>query len=221
MLKLPIAIAAYKQAENDPSFLKKQAIYTKELDAINDAVVANSESSLVIGRAYSVEDLVKIMLTQSDNGAKNLLITTLNRGYLDTLFALVSLDDPQTSTTYHISSIEYALFLRMLYGASYLNEDDSDLLLSYLTESTFGDGLVAGLPKNISIAHKYGVYQFEDTSNGKALLVQQLNDCGVIYHAQRPYLVCMMTKGKDLESLYRIYKYVSSTIYNDQEQEDE
>jgi beta-lactamase class A len=221
LLKLPIAIAVYKEGEDTPNFLRKMVVYTKELDDINDSITANSQSILVVGKAYSIEELVKIMLTQSDNGAKNLLVTALDKSYLNKLFTVVSLDDPQTSSTYHISSIKYALFLRMLYGASYLNDDNSELLLGYLVQSTFNDGLVAGVPKRALVAHKYGVYQFNDLIRGREMPVQQLNDCGIVYHEKKPYVLCMMAKGKDLDSLYRVYKFVSSTVYSDREREEQ
>lgn len=217
LFKLPISIATYKQGEDDPSFLKKEVVYTEEISKMNSSVKSNSESGLVIGKSYSVEDLVEIMITQSDNGAKDLLLTVIDKSYLNKLFALVALADPQTSSVYQISAVKYALFLRVLYGASYLNNDNSERILGYLAKSTFGDGLVAGLPKNIPVAHKFGVYEFDGTVNGIITHVQQLHDCGVIYHAKKPYILCIMTKGKDLPSLYTVIAKASKLIYEDQE----
>lgn len=219
LFKLPISIATYKQGEDNPSFLKKEVVYTKEISLLNSSIKSNSDSSLAIGRSYSVEDLVEIMITQSDNGAKNLLLTVIDKSYLNKLFALVALGDPQTSSVYQISAIKYALFLRVLYGASYLNNDNSERILGYLSKSTFSDGLVAGLPKAVPVAHKFGVYEFDDTVNGTITHVQQLHDCGVIYHAKKPYILCIMTKGKDLLSLYTVIAKASKLIYEDQERD--
>ncbi len=219
LFKLPISIATYKQGEDDPSFLKKEVVYTEEISKMNSTIKSNSESDLVIGKSYSVEDLVEIMITQSDNGAKNLLLTVIDKSYLNKLFALVALADPQTSSVYQISAIKYSLFLRVLYGASYLNNDNSERILGYLSKSTFSDGLVAGLPKAVPVAHKFGVYEFDDTVNGIITHVQQLHDCGVIYHAKKPYILCIMTKGKDLPSLYTVITKASKLIYEDQEKD--
>ena len=219
LFKLPIAIAAYKQEETEENhFLEKEVIYTKEIDQINDSVKSNSESNLVVGRAYRVEDLIKIMIIESDNGAKNLVLSVLDKKYLNQLFNIVSLVDVD-SNIYKISSRKYALFLRVLYGSSYLNEDHSETLLKLLTSTTFKQGLVAGVPSNVQIAHKYGTYNFEEEVNGVLRSVYQLHDCGIVYHAKNPYVFCLMTKGKDLESLYRIISTISEKIYKNQEEE--
>jgi hypothetical protein len=109
----------------------------------------------------------------------------------------------------------------VLYGASYLNDDNSERILRYLSKSTFIDGLVAGLTKTVPVAHKFGVYEFDDTVHGILTHVQQLHDCGVIYHAKNPYILCIMTKGKDLPSLYKVIANTSKLIYEDQERDND
>lgn len=220
LFKLPIAIAVYKQTEDDPSFLKKQFVYTQELSTINTKKQLNSESSLVVGQSYSVEVLVEKMLTLSDNGAKNLLLSAFDKKYLNQLFNIMAFSDPNSSTTYEVSSRKYSHFLRILYGSSYLNEEHSELILGMLAKSTFKDGLVAGLPVAIPVAHKFGVYEIPESIKGKEAMTVQLHDCGVIYHAAKPYILCIMTKGKDDESLFRIISNVSKMVYNHQEEYD-
>lgn len=217
LFKLPIALAVYKQAEADPGLLVRQAVYTKELSDINNAVSSNSQSSLEVGKTYSVEELVTIMLTNSDNGAKNLLLTLFEKKYLDQLFSIVSLVNPVPGKTYLISSREYALFFRVLYGSSYLNEEHSEHILSLLAKSTFKDGLVAGVPETILVAHKFGTYEFEERHNGVSVPAQQLHDCGVVYHERNPYIFCLMTKGKDEQTLFKIISHVSKMVYDYQD----
>lgn len=212
LFKLPVALAVYKQGEDNPAFLKQLVIYTKELSDINTAINSNSQSFLEIGQSYSVEDLVSMMLTRSDNGAKNALLSVLKPDYLENLFTLISVVNPEASKTLEISSREYALFFRVLYGSSYLNEEHSELILSLLTKSEFKDGLVAGLPPKTLVSHKFGTYEFTETVNGKTVTSQQLHDCGVVY-STRPYLLCIMTKGRDGASLFRIISHVSSLVY--------
>jgi beta-lactamase class A len=217
LFKLPIALAVYKQGEDDPSFLKKMTVYTQDIAALNTAASANSESYLVVGKAYSTEELVTQMLAQSDNGAKNTLLTIIQKPYLEDLFAIVSLVNPKTTQTYAISSREYALFLRVLYGSSYLNEEHSERILSLLSESTFKDGLVAGVPQGVVVAHKFGTYDVQETIDGKSVDARQLHDCGVIYHPVNPYILCVMTKGKDVNDLFKIISGVSRRVYDYQD----
>lgn len=219
LFKLAIAIAAYKQAEEEPAFLDRRVTYTTEIAERNILIQLNAQSTLTIGASYSVKDLVNIMLTASDNGAKDLLLSVMDIRYIDQLFSVVTLVDTGDVKAYQISSRKYAHFLRMLYGSSYLNEEHSELILSMLSKSTFKDGLVAGVPQEVSIAHKFGAYQTEEKIRGQKVLAQQLHDCGVVYHAERPYIFCFMTKGKDLKNLYDIISHISGVVYADQEKE--
>ena len=192
-------------------------VYTQDLSTINTKKQLNSESTLVVGQSYSVEYLVEKMLTLSDNGAKNLLLSAFDKKYLDQLFSVMSFSDPNSSTMYEVSSRKYSHFLRVLYGSSYLNEEHSELILGMLSKSTFKNGLVAGLPKEVLVAHKFGVYEIPETVKGKEITTVQLHDCGVIYYVSKPYILCVMTKGKDDESLFKIISKVSKMVYNYQE----
>jgi beta-lactamase class A len=216
LFKLPIAIATYKQIEKNPSLQTKLAVYTQEISDINTSASLNSESLLVVGKKYSVEELVSMMILESDNGAKNLLLSIIDVSYLNKIFEIISSVDHKDIKAYEISSRKYALFLRMLYGSSYLNEDHSELLLNMLSRSDFKDGLVAGVPSNIPVAHKYGVYEVDEIINGKLRRTQQLHDCGIIYHFKDPYIFCFMTKGKDNKSLLEIISHVSKLVYDNQ-----
>ena len=213
LFKLPVAIAVYKQGEDYPGFLSQMSVYTQELDTINSLVGSNAKSVLEVGKAYQTEELVTIMLKNSDNGAKNLLLSILKKQYLDNIFNTVSLVSPDSQKAYTISSREYALFLRVLYGSSYINEEHSEHLLSLLNDSTFTDGLVAGVPRGVMVAHKFGTYDSEEEVNGTKVIMKQLHDCGVIYHPVNPYVLCIMTKGKDPTVLFRVISKISTLVY--------
>lgn len=217
LFKLPIALAVYKQGEDDPSFLKRRLIYTQEISNINTAVQVNSASNLTVGQSYTVEELVLDMIVLSDNGAKNLLLSSMDGKYIDQLFEAVALVDPSKKEKYIISSRQYALFLRILYGSSYLNEENSERIMEMLAKTDFKQGIVAGVPGNVEVAHKYGVYEIEEEINGVTKNARQLHDCGIVYHEDRPYIFCLMTKGKDSETLYNIVAKVSETVYEYQE----
>lgn len=217
LYKLPIATAVYKQAENDPSFLKKRIVYTNEMSIMNKSVAENEESKLVVGKDYSVVELTQMMLESSDNGAKDLLVSVVEMKYTKNLFDVMKIAYPTLVTGYEISSRKYALFLRLLYNSSYLNEEDSELILSYLSKSTFKEGLVAGVPKDIQVAHKFGTYHITDNIDGVQKLVEELHDCGIVYHMEHPYVICIMTKGKDSEVLIKIISHISRLVFEEQD----
>ena len=95
-----------------------------------------------------------------------------------------------------------------MYNSSFLNSDNSEKLLEILSESSFQNGLRQGVPENIKIAHKFG--EREITLDKK-----QLHDCGVIYYPSNPYLLCVMTQGKDYKELERILGHISKEVYEE------
>lgn len=213
LYKLPIAIAVYKQSEIERNdFLKKTIVYSEDIDSINRKISGNDETRLIVGNAYSVEDLTKIMLKESDNGAKNLLVSVLDKKYIVDLFSLLDIA-LQNDQGYIISSRNYAHFLRVLYNASYLDVDHSEYLLSLLVSSDFKDGLVAGVPRNVQVAHKYGTYTIEEGG----VTYSVLHDCGIVYHTENPYILCFMTKGKNIKYLFSIISNVSKMVYEEQD----
>lgn len=205
LFKLPVAIAIYKKGEDDPSFLKKKLTYTKEVMEINKAFQTNEESKLELGKSYNVEDLVVIMLENSDNGAKDLLMNDLDSSYISNLFSAINISDSLTADGYQISPRKYAFFLRLLYNSSYLNEQHSEKILSILTKANFREGIVSGVPEGVKVAQKFGIYDL----GGNFML----HDCGIVYKKEDQYILCIMTKGRDTSKLSKIFSHLSSVIY--------
>ncbi|HEX8923420.1 MAG TPA: serine hydrolase, partial [Patescibacteria group bacterium] len=109
-----------------------------------------------------------------------------------------------------ISVKSYASFFRILFNSSYLDNDMSEKALEILSTSRFKDGLIAGVPNGVAIAHKFGERQYLATGQ------KQLHDCGIVYPASsRPYLICVMTRGQDFSHMENSIKDISAAIYNE------
>jgi beta-lactamase class A len=67
---------------------------------------------------------------------------------------------------------------------------------------------VAGVPAGISVANKFGERELADGT-------RQLHDCGIVYHPERPYVLCVMTKGASFEQLSRTVADVSQLVYRE------
>jgi hypothetical protein len=89
----------------------------------------------------------------------------------------------------------YASFFRVLYNASYLGKQLSEWALATLAQSEFREGIVAGVPPAVPVAHKFG--EHKDVATGEV----QLHDCGIVYVPEHPYLLCVMTRGASFEHL--------------------
>jgi len=212
LLKVVIMVGYLKESDDNLNKLDKQFTYTSDISHAMESIPFESPTKLKIGYSYSVSDLIDKMITDSDNGAMSLLLGHIDNGYLNEVYTNLGLKAPEDGSTYTISAKEYSIFFRILYNATYLSKNSSEKALSILSKTTFGDGLVKDLPKNIVVAHKFGEH-----INTKGNLIDsiELHDCGLIYNTKGPYLLCIMTKGKTLESLTDTISKISKIVYDD------
>ena len=109
----------------------------------------------------------------------------------------------------------YSVFFRVLYNATYLSINHSELALKILGDTKFAEGLRAGVPEHVAIAHKFGYRRMDgalrDTPSS------QLHDCGIVYYPNKPYFICVMTKGNNINDLKAFIGEVSEAVYRDVE----
>ena len=215
MLKVVVALAVYKQEEITHGFLASRLTYTQDLANMNAAFPFAPSIALKVGQSYPVPFLLKEMLSDSDNAAKDLLLASLDQVVIDGVYTDLSIKKPDSgnSAGYMISPFEYSRFLRVLYYSLYdLSWKDANALLELLNGATFTQGIVAGVPSGVSVAHKYGEHV---NGTGKEISSVELSDCGIVYHPERPYLICVMTEGKDPDMLARFIAQVSRATYTE------
>ncbi len=73
LLKVPLLIAYYKQAEKDPSILTRSITYKDEFSSIPSHNLEHTPSTINLGDTYTVSELLEMMIKQSDNIATLLL----------------------------------------------------------------------------------------------------------------------------------------------------
>jgi beta-lactamase class A len=213
LLKVPIMIAFLKESESNPSILNKTVLYKKsaEGELVSQNTVVNKP--LEIGKSYSIKELVEAMIDDSNNEALYLLGDNISKETVDQVYRDLGITVPDIrGPNDYISVKEYASFFRILYNAAYLEKKTSEEALQILSKSEFHDGLEAGIPKGLKIAHKFGERQIVN-ENGSTL--KQLHDCGIIYYEKYPYLLCVMTKGNDTDNLSSIIRDISKIIYSE------
>jgi len=208
LIKVPLLIAYLKLAEADPRVLEFP-LTIKNIDAYKDQNMIPS-TLLGLGQQYKTIDLLRQMIIYSDNVAYDTLITNIKGFDLDEIYKDFGVDiskglkDPAGNI---LSVKDYASFFRILFNASYLSDKNSELALEILTQSMYGDGLRAGVPSDIAIAHKFGERRYLLTSE------TQLHDCGIVYLPENPYLLCVMTKGTDFSQLNSVIAEISRIVY--------
>ena len=210
LIKVPVMIAYFKAAENDPSILTKKIINNKNFDYNQQNITPTQ--ILEQDKEYTIEDLINRMIIYSDNAAYELLLDNIDNMKIYKVYQDLDVDiskaenDPNGNI---ITVRDYSSFFRILFNASYLNQNTSEKALTLLNKSQYYKGLVAGVPENITIAHKFGERQFLPSHE------KQLHDCGIIYLPGKPYLLCIMTRANDFNQAASFIKQVSKIVYDE------
>jgi beta-lactamase class A len=209
LMKVPLLMAGFKSREKDRAFFDKKVLYVKQQEPFE----ANIKSPIALknGLQYDLWRIVESMIINSDNDAASLLLEKLDRQSLKSVFHDLKVPDPEGGPTEDYMSVkDYASFFRILYNASYLSNEDSEQALKLLSQSVFDQGLVAGLPKDIIVAHKFGERKYEKQGQE----IKQLHDCGIIYADKKNYILCVMSRGDDFVELEKIIADISRIVYN-------
>jgi beta-lactamase class A len=210
LFKVPVLIAILKMNEENPGFLNKSLTYNKKVNT--GKTIAFASKTIKLGQSYTVRELLTYMIKYSDNNATILLEENLNPKVLQKLFAVVGLEVPNIyAAQYLFTTKEYSYFMRAIYNAGYLNSDDSEFAGELLTECDFKDGIVKGLPAGMKLAHKFG----ESGSQNE----KQLHESAIVYLKNKPYLLTVMTRGKDNKKLSQIIGEISQAVYTDMQNE--
>ncbi|OGR97688.1 MAG: hypothetical protein A2902_02690 [Elusimicrobia bacterium RIFCSPLOWO2_01_FULL_64_13] len=205
LLKVPLMMAYFKVAEEDPDVLDQKILYKGPQKKYDIEQYVSPGQTLKKGRSYSVEDLITRMIVYSDNQAAFLVY---RKSLLDRLFTDLGMVAPGSRKPRgSITVKEYSSFFRILFNSTYLNRYFSERALSQLSKSEFKEGLLGGVPQDIMVAHKFGERVDKDE--------KQLHDCGIVYHPRRPYLLCVMTRGDDFEELEGVIRGISALVYQE------
>jgi beta-lactamase class A len=211
MLKVVVMAATLKLALQDPGILSQALPYQGPMD--QDQYFKPNDN-LSVG-PQSVQTLIDTMIVDSDNGAVAALLGNkeIQLAVQDTsqTFSLPSLESPTTTPDY-MSPRSYSVAFRTLYDSTYLTWSLSNQALQLLTQTTFTQGLVAGVPTGTVVAHKFGEYG-ELLPNGTTQDLE-LHDCGIVYYPGYPYFICVMTRGKDYPDLETVIQNISKLVYH-------
>lgn len=204
LYKVPLMMAYLDRIQASPTAAEQKFERKSEADA-NSTQPYKPAKVMPLNEPQNAEQILDYMIAYSDNNASNILSGYIGESDYRKTFNAFKLDlnlaDPS------ITPREYSRFFKGLYTASFVNWELSERALEILTKVDFKKGLVAGVPNSVKVAHKFGT---PDKQNGLA----QLHDCGIIY-ANNPYLLCVMTKGKDIEKLANIIKRISEITYSE------
>lgn len=214
LLKVVVMIAYYQQAQSNPEVLNKELLFNSQIQNQVASSQFNVPSYLKLDNSYKVGDLIRDMIVDSDNGATFTLVAYLDNKVLNEVYSDLGLEVPDNTGNYVISAKDYSLFFRILYNATYLNRGYSEKALDLLSQTNYNNGLVAGLPDQTLLSHKFGEHIVTDSKGVQTSV--ELHDCGIVYGKQN-LLLCVMTKGQQLPVLEKVIQEIAKLVYQEAE----
>lgn len=213
LLKLPMLISYYKLRETETD-LFDQTILIKGSDLNTNRNVVE-DSPIGPEKIYTVRELLNAMIVDSDNNALDVLYQ-YKKDSLKDIFSDLKAPLPDSKKDIalkdFLSPRDMSKFYLVLYNASYLTKKDSEEALRLLSEVKYESGLVAGVPRDVVVSHKYGE---REVTIGNGTVANEFHDCGIVYYTKSPYKVCVMTKGEGLtkEESSKIISSLSKIVY--------
>jgi len=175
--------------------------------------------TIIQNKPYSIDELLFRMSVYSDNVASEMLrmyLTSISpeNDVLQETYQELGLVPDVADKEFVLSVKRYSSLFRILYSASYLSPRMSEKALEMLSQSTFRNGLVAGVPSEIKVAHKFGERSILQSETSPVEL-KQLHDCGIVYFPNNPYLLCVMTRGTEYKKLETVISDISKQVYEE------
>lgn len=175
--------------EVKPGWLNQKILVEKSLTGENKQT--QEGPALVLGKAYTVKELIEYMIKYSNNNATAHLNSFIEVKDYQLFFSDMGLPipDPKASD-FNLTSEQCSRFLRVLYNSSVLNNKNSEFALSLLTESVYKGGLLRNIgQEKIKIAHKFGERFYPNSC--------QLHETAIFYTNETPFLITVFTNGAD------------------------
>lgn len=201
LTKVPTMIALLKKSESEPNLLSEQVKY--KLPNFDYNVHYPAKYSIESDKVYTIQQLLEYMIKYSDNNSTQVLRDLMGDTRFHDLYADLWINYDQIN---NIQVTDYASFFRILFNASYLNKKNSELALNLLSQVDFTSWLVAWIPSNIKVSHKFWEYSIDWN-------LKQIHDCGIIYYPDHPYLLCVMTRWNDYDRLEKTLHQISKIIF--------
>lgn len=161
---------------------------------------------------YELQELARRMIADSDNTATNVIVDLIGMdavneeasklGLTGTVMARKMMDmvAADQGMRNRMTSDDAATVLNLIASGKLVNEQMSELAMSFLLQQTINAGLTDAIPADVQVAHKTGE------------LIQAEHDGGIVL-AAHPYVLVVMTEGIDNYLGVSVIADVSRAVY--------
>lgn len=169
-----------------------------------------------VGKKFSVEKLIELMISESDNTAANMLIELLGFDYLNQSFKRLGLKHTNISRMMmdfksrrkglenYTSCRDLAYLFERIYNKRLINKDISLKCSALLKRQTIKDRIPRRLPVDTVVAHKTGLEK------------GFCHDAGIVFTDKGDFLICVLTeyRDKNSRSAKRLISQLALLAYN-------
>jgi beta-lactamase class A len=220
-MKIPVLIELFHQVQQGKVKLDDKLMVKNEFHSIVDGLsyklnaADDSEADLykAEGQSRSLRELCELMITVSSNFATNLIIEKLGveniRAMVQALGAdgVVVLRGVEDGKAFEkglnntATARGLAILLEAIAKEKAVDAASSEEMIAILTRQTFNEGIPAGLPPGISVAHKTGE-------------ITGIHHDAAIVFAKRPYVLVILVRGLvDIKQSAALIADISRRIY--------
>lgn len=201
LIKMPTALAVMNKVEKGEWKLTNELVLFPE--DVNGAY--GDLYKQPIGTKFTIEELMKELLINSDDTAHRILVRNLDDQIYQNILDGLGITD-LIDKNYNVTAKEYSRIFRSLYSSSFLGKEYSQTLLKWLTETPFNNFLGQSVPSDVVFSHKIGEHDQERT----------YLDSGIVYIPNRPYIITVMVKVKNGQQskAEEVMKYISKASYD-------
>jgi beta-lactamase class A len=211
-IKVPVMVEVFAQLEDGRFDLQRRVT----LLASDKDYGSGDLCDASVGTSYPVSILLAKMIDVSDNTATNMLIRLVGRRNINRRMAELGLgrthlgSDVRTESwtireTLRTSPADLVRLLMLMAKKELIDEWSSNEMIAILKADEFNTLIPEPLPPDVSVAHKTG--SFDDT----------LNDAGIVFAGDAPYVIAVMTTALPSEDLGRSFIHaVSRLAYADE-----
>lgn len=162
-----------------------------------------------VGATLTVDEAMRLALAESDNTAALSLDHFSPTDPIREVYDALDIPVDWSGDQPVVSPKNYSSVFRCLYLSCFLEYVGSERILNLLTQSIFHEGLPAGVPGSIPVAHKVGMYDSADSAKRVRL------DCGIVYVPKRPYILCVLGESKQGQEhlITDFARQISSVVY--------
>ncbi|MFA5275807.1 MAG: serine hydrolase [Candidatus Omnitrophota bacterium] len=197
LTKMPIMAACFLASEQGKIKLGDN-IALKSKDKLTGSGILKG---MPTGTDLSVQELIGLMIYDSDNTAANILTNLAGMDYLNNTFKSFGLKNTDLSRKIadyrsrnkgienYTSAEDMALLLENMYRGTLCNKYVSDECLSVMKLTRTNDRIPRYLPANIVIAHKTGL------ENGVC------HDAGIVFTERGDFIIIVLTKRVNSNSV--------------------